>query len=187
LHELEPAYVLGSFSLEPEESGFVIVPEIRLRLAVPTTGQTAQPKGSDLQLQGWNVQGHPFYSAGVAYVEEFDVSKPAGRYFVELSDWLGSVAKVSVNGKLAGYIAWRPWEYEVSELIRPGHNQVEVIVIGTLRNTLGPYHVGPPRGVVMPNYFNQAPASGPPPGQQYSTIAYGLFRPFVLKNVTSSR
>jgi hypothetical protein len=31
--------------------------------------------------------------------------------------------------------------------------------------------------------FNQAPASGPPPGEQYGTIGYGLFRPFVVKNV----
>jgi hypothetical protein len=186
-HELEPAYVLGNFSLQPAENGFVIAPETPMRLETSTTQRTAQPKGSDLQPQGWNAQGHPFYSTGVAYVEEFDVSQPTGRYFVELSDWLGSVAKVSVNGKSAGYIAWRPWEYEVSELIRPGHNQVEIIVIGTLRNTLGPFHAGPPRGVVMPNYFNQAPASGPPPGRQYNTIAYGLFRPFVLKNVTLSR
>ena len=167
-HELEPAYVLGTFSLQPGKSGFATVPETPLRV---------EPRA------GWNAQGHPFYSGGIAYAEQFNVPRPAGRYRVELPDWLGSVAKVSVNGKPAGYIAWRPWECDVTELIQPGRNAIEVIVIGTLRNTLGPHHAGPPQGIVTPHMFNQAPASGPPPGEQYTTIGYGLFRPFVLKNL----
>ena len=167
-HELEPAYVLGSFGLQPAQHGFVIVPETPLRL--DTAG-------------GWNGQGHPFYSGGVAYAEQFEVPRLAGRYFVELPAWLGSVAKVTVNGKPAGTIAWRPWQCDVTELIQPGRNTIEVVVIGTLRNTLGPHHAGPPQGIVTPHMFNQAPASGPPPGREYSTIGYGLFRPFVLKNV----
>jgi hypothetical protein len=138
--------------------------------------------GSGLLAEGWNAQGHPFYSAGVAYVEEFEVPTPAGRYSVELPQWLGSAAQVRVNGKEAGYIAWRPWECDVTDLIRPGRNQIEVVVIGTLRNTLGPHHAGPPQGAVTPHSFNQAPASGPPPGRQYSTMGYGLFQPFVLRN-----
>jgi len=167
-HELEPAYVLGTFTLQPGKSGFAIVPETPLRV---------EPRA------GWNAQGQPFYSGGVAYAEQFDVPRPAGRYSVNLPDWLGSVAKVAVNGKPAGYIAWRPWECDVTELIHPGRNAIEVIVIGTLRNTLGPHHAGPPQGIVTPHMFNQAPASGPPPGEQYTTIGYGLFQPFVLNNV----
>lgn len=138
--------------------------------------------GSGLLAQGWNLQGHPFYSDGVAYTEQFHVPSPSGRYLVELPAWMGSVAKVSVNGKPAGYIAWRPWQCDVTELIQPGQNSVEVIVIGTLRNTLGPHHAGPSTGIVTPHMFNQAPASGPPPGEQYTSIGYGLFQPFVLKN-----
>ena len=182
-HELEPAYVLGNFSLQPDQRGFVIVPETPLRLETSATTHTSDPNGSGLMSSGWNAQGHPFYCAGVAYTEQFEVPQPEGRYFVELSDWLGTVAKVTVNNKAAEYIAWRPWQCDVSGLIQPGRNQVEVIVLGSLRNTLGPHHAGPPQGIVTPQMFNQAPASGPPPGRQYTTIGYGLFRPFVLKNV----
>jgi hypothetical protein len=71
----------------------------------------------------------------------------------------------------------------VTDIIRPGRNTIEVIVFGTLRNTLGPHHAGPPQGIVTPHMFNQAPPSGPPPGSQYTSIGYGLFRPFVLKSV----
>jgi hypothetical protein len=167
-HELEPAYVLGNFSLRPEPKGFAIVPETPLRLDASA---------------GWSAQGHPFYSGGVAYAEQFDVGQPAGRYLVEIPAWLGSVAKVAVNGQPAGYVGWRPWECDVSQRIRPGRNTIEVVVIGTLRNTLGPHHAGPPQGIVAPQMFNQAPASGPPPGRDYVTIGYGLFKPFDLKNV----
>lgn len=162
-----------------ETSGELNLPGICSRPAVNLVN------GSGLRTQGWNAQGHPFYSAGVAYAEEFDVPEPIGRYVVELPDWLGSVAKVTVNGQSAGYIAWRPWQCDVTSLIRPGRNQIEVVVIGTLRNVLGPHHAGPPQGIVTPQSFAQAPASGPPPGRDYNTVGYGLFAPAVLKNITT--
>ena len=163
-HELEPAYVLGDFAVEAAERGFVI--------------------GLDQSLQvgaaGWNAQGHPFYSGGVAYRERFDVSKKAGRYAVALGKWYGSVARVTVNGKAAGYIDAPPWECDATRWIRRGSNDIEVTVIGTLKNTLGPHHGNPPLGAAWPRSFQSAPNPGPPPGQQYSTVSYGLFEPFVL-------
>jgi len=168
-NEIEPAYVLGDFSLKPSDHGFVIAPPKPL-----TMGE--RPQG------GWNAQGHPFYSAAVAYRELFDVQKPSGTYEVALPDWLGSVAKVSVNGRLAGYIDAPPWECDVTKLIRSGSNSVDVVVIGTLKNTLGPHHGNPVLGAAWPNAFQKGPENGPPPGAEYSTVGYGLFRPFVLKN-----
>ncbi|MCF7763078.1 MAG: hypothetical protein K9N62_05345 [Verrucomicrobia bacterium] len=49
LHELEPAYVIGNFSLRPEPSGFVIQP--------------AEPMSPG----PWNEQGQPFYGHTVGY------------------------------------------------------------------------------------------------------------------------
>jgi len=163
-HELEPAYVLGNFALKPAASGFVIVPDAPLKLGP------------------WNEQGHPLYATGVAYTESFEVPQPAGRYYVSLPKWYGSVAKVTVGGKPAGYIAHRPWQCEVTDLIKPGNNTVEVVVIGTLKNTLGPHHAGAVVGRAWPNMFQVAPETGPPPGEKYHTLGYGLFEPFVLKH-----
>ncbi len=140
--------------------------------------------GSGLIGSGWNRQGHPFYADGVAYTETFDVPRPSGRYFVSLPAWYGSVAKVSVGGEPAGHIAYRPWRCEVTRLIRPGKNTIEVEVIGTLRNTLGPHHNGPVVGKAWPHMFRVAPQTGPPPGRQYHTLDYGLFEPFVLVAVS---
>ncbi|HUT93606.1 MAG TPA: glycosyl hydrolase [Thermoguttaceae bacterium] len=130
---------------------------------------------------GWDRQGQPFYGAGVGYRQKFSLSEPKGRYVVALGNWLGSVAKVLVDGRQAGYIASQPWQLDVTDSIKPGENTIEVVVIGTLKNTLGPHHAGALRGAAWPHMFQRGPETGPPPGASYDTISYGLFEPFVLK------
>jgi hypothetical protein len=161
-HELESAYVLGDFAVDPAASGFVV------------SGDRS------LGLGAWDGQGHPFYSEGVAYTERFAIAKPSGRYRVRLGRWLGSVAKVTVNGAPAGEILSSPWTLDVTTLVRPGVNDIEVTIVGTLKNTLGPHHGNPPLGTAWPSMFQKAPSPGPPPGSSYSTVGYGLFEPFEL-------
>jgi hypothetical protein len=161
-HELESAYILGDFALKPVDSGFVIVPEVPMKLGP------------------WNKQDHPFYAAGLSYEQNFNIARPAGRYYVRLPDWYGSVAKVFVNGKPAGHIYCQPWECDVTESISKGSNTIEVVVIGTLKNTLGPHHGNHPLGSAWPGMFHSAPETGPPAGDRYSTVGYGLFEPFEL-------
>jgi hypothetical protein len=165
-HELEPAYVLGDFSLKPVAKGFIIRPEQPLRLG------------------RWNEQGAPFFSAGVAYRQTFNVASPAGRYTVSLPSWYGSVAKVLVNGKPAGHISCPPWRCDVSGKLKRGANSIEVIVIGTLKNTLGPHHGKQPLGSAWPRMFQIGPKVCPAPGADYDTVGYGLFAPFVLEQAT---
>jgi len=167
-HELEPAYVLGPFTLREVDSGFVIL------------------GGSEpaLKLGSWKEQGYPFYAAGVTYKQNLAVAQPAGRYLVELNKWYGSVAEIIVNGTSAGYIAYRPWQCDVTDLIKAGANTVEVVVIGTLKNTLGPHHAGTALGSAWPGMFQKAPETGPPPGKDYHTVDHGLLEPFALKQVT---
>ena len=172
-HELEPAYVLGDFALRPTDAGFVIAPPKPIVIA----RRTAQERA------GWNTQGCPFYGAAVAYSQQFDLTQLDGRYRVCLSDWNGSVAKVIVNEQLSGYIYRQPWECDVTEHLKKGRNQITVVVIGTLKNTLGPHHAGKLRGAAWPNMFQKGPDTGPPAGNQYDSIEYGLFAPFELTHV----
>src|SRR5690606_37991082 len=65
-HELEPAYLLGDFTLRSGEKGFVILP--------------SEP----LKLGRWDDQGRPFDAAGVSYTHKFNVPAPVGRYRVHL-------------------------------------------------------------------------------------------------------
>jgi len=164
-HELEPVYLLGDFALDPVEHGFVMAPARKAALGA------------------WNEQGQPFYSEGVSYAERFIITKPEGEYRVQLKRWYGGVARVSVNGKIAGVVQSAPWTQDVTKWIRPGVNSIEVTVVGTLKNTLGPHHGKPGLGSAWPSMFQNGPSPGPPPGAQYSTVGYGLFEPFVLLSV----
>jgi hypothetical protein len=164
-HELEPAYVLGDFTLLPTAKGFAIAPQQPLRLGK------------------WNDQGAPLYGHSVAYRQRFELAKLGGRFVVSLPSWYGSVAKVSVNGKPAGQIISSPWECDVTKQLKRGANDIEVVVIGTLKNTLGPHHNKPGLGSAWPAMFQKGPPNGPPPGRDYATVGYGLFEPFVLKRV----
>lgn len=166
-HELESAYLLGPFTLKPIESGFVVV--------------GAKPA---LTLGSWKSQGYPMYAAGVSYSREFDIREPAGRYVVELGKWYGSVAEVLVNGTSTGYIVSQPWQCDVTKLIKPGTNTIDVHVIGTLKNTLGPHHAGTGLGSAWPGMFQQGPEVGPPAGNSYHTVDYGLFEPFTVRRIT---
>jgi len=166
-HELEPAYILGTFKLRSADSGYMIAGE----------------SGPAVGLGSWKEQGYPFYAAGFSYRQKFDIERSNGRYFVELRKWYGSVAKITVNGAPAGYVAYRPWQCDVTDLIKVGTNTIEVVVIGTLKNTLGPHHAGAVLGSAWPGMFQKAPQTGPPPGKEYHTIDYGLFEPFVLKQI----
>jgi hypothetical protein len=123
----------------------------------------------------------------VSYRQQFRVGQTRGRFRVALPDWYGSVAEVKVNGNSAGYIVSPPWECDVTKQIKRGNNEVEVIVVGTLKNTLGPHHGNPALGTAWPAMFRNGPADGPPPGESYSTVGYGLFEPFVLRQAMAGK
>jgi len=169
LHELEPAYVLGDFALKAEAAGFVLVP------------------ASPLQAGRWNEQGLPFYAEGVSYQAKFDIGSPAGRTTIALPSWYGSVAKVIVNGQVAGYITAPPWECDVTANLKRGANTIDVVVFGTLKNTLGPHHGNNPLGSAWPRMFQTGPKAGLPPGGDYATVGYGLFAPFELRQTRAAK
>jgi hypothetical protein len=133
-----------------------------------------------MELGHWNKQGSPLYNQGASYQQRFNIVETKSRYFIQLADWQGSVAKVLVNGKDTGYIWHQPWQCEVTRQIKKGKNEIEVVVIGTLKNTLGPHHSKPLPGEVRPQSFREAPPKGPPTGNKYHTVGYGLTEPFKL-------
>jgi hypothetical protein len=167
--ELEPVYVLGDFALKSEQKGFKLVPS------------------SSLNFGSWVDQGMPFYASGVAYTSQFDnirKQQEAGRCFVRLGRWSGVVAQVRVNGKNAGFIAFAPYELDVTGLLTTRRNEISVLVYGSLKNTLGPHHNEPPLGRAWPGQFQQGAKGGRPGGSNYSVVEYGLFEDFTLVSRT---
>ena len=158
--ELEPIYIFGEFNLRAKDNGWEIVNPVPI-----SYGEFAG-------------QGMPFYSESVSYRKTYTL-KAERNYKIKISNWYGAVAEIRVNGKHAGIISWQPFEYDISECVENGRNEVEVLVYGTLKNLLGPHHKNPLRGRAWPHMFFQAPNSLPP-GSEYDVIDYGLFEEFEL-------
>ena len=60
---------------------------------------------------------------------------------LEIRGLRAALANVSVNGQLAGTSAWQPHRVPIAALARPGTNEIELELVGTLRNLLGPHHL----------------------------------------------
>jgi hypothetical protein len=159
--EIEPVYVLGNFSVEPASKGWVI-----------STSKHEFTTGS------WRRQGMPFYWQGIKYAKEYSIEKPANVYQVKLGDWKGTVAEVSVNGESAGIIGFAPYVLDISKFIKTGKNKVEVTIIGSLRNLLGPHHRNPAPGLASPWNWRFVPKY--PSGNDYLMLDYGLMNDFEL-------
>ena len=155
--EIEPIYLLGNFTLESAKQGWKVVPSRKA-----------------LDLGSWKAQGYPFFGQSVKYSKPVQVEK-AGKFEIELSDWSGTVAAVNVNGKEAGIIQAKPYTLTVE--LNPGKNDIEVEVIGSLKNPFGPHHGTTYYGMVRPYIFQNAPAVQLP-GNSYSTVDYGLMKDF---------
>ena len=161
LAEVEPVYITGDFSIIPADKGWTI----------------KKPTGI-YTLGSWKEQEMPFYSWGVTYSKEFNIEKADGDWAIGLNDWTGTVAEVFVNGIKADPIAFPPYRTDVTGLIKPGMNKVEVKVIGSLRNLLGPHHSRPTPGFVTPWTWRNIEKY--PSGKDYNFLDYGLFEEFVL-------
>ena len=158
--EIEPAFIIGDFTVQPATKGFTINPPAELNIGC------------------WKNQGYPFYSEAVLYSATYNISDTKDYYAIELYEWSGTVAEVSVNGKVAGIIGWAPYTLDVSEYIKEGTNNITVKVIGSLHNVIGPFHVAP-KGIATPWSWRYQPPHRS--GSEYFQLEYGLFTPFALR------
>ena len=159
--ELMPVYIVGDFVLNPLKQGFEI------------------STGSLSRLGSWKSMGYPFYAQKVAYAENFEVKKSQAQFKVKMNKWKGIVAEVYVNKKIAGIIAYPPYELNISKFISEGKNEVSVKVNGSLKNTFGYFYKDYHRWINGPGDWNTAPAKIPGI-EQYFLMDYGLEEPFSL-------
>lgn len=121
--EIEACYVIGDFGVEQGEGGFRLV-------AAPT-----QARSGDLTHQGL-----PFYAGRVRLTQQVAVTGKGSAASLALAGLDATVTIVRVNGHEAGKIVWRPHEVDISSHLVEGENTLELELIPTLHNLLGPHH-----------------------------------------------
>lgn len=90
----------------------------------------------------------------MAYGRDYDIDDPAAGYTLRLRAWEGTLARVCVNGRKAGIIAWQPYAFDLTPYLRKGRNRVEVQVVGSLKNLFGP-HYSADKGIGRPVALEQ--------------------------------
>lgn len=67
---------------------------------------------------------------------------------LHLGDFSGTLVEIRLNGRIAGHVPWKSApSVDLSPLIRPKDNALEIEVAGSPRNLLGPFHLA--RGKVF--------------------------------------
>lgn len=161
--EIEPVYILGDFNLEAAPRGWNIV------------------KPQALQLGYWNKQGLPLYGHGISYTKTVTVAATAKSYAVALGKWKGSVVAVKVNDVFVGIITSEPNTLTIGKFVKKGNNKIEVTVIGSLKNVLGPFYNKPAPGLVDPGKWYNVKTQ--PAGNEYDLYDYGLTEDYEIKEL----
>lgn len=131
--EAESVYLIGDFSVQPKGAVTENISYIRTEDGFRLTRQKPLPSRGDLTSCGrW------FYAGNAEY--EFSFEKEAGKTFLRMEKYAGAAAAVLVNGKKAGLVFLPDDMMELTPYLGEGKNTVRIILLGTLRNLLGPHH-----------------------------------------------
>lgn len=145
--ELEAIYLTGTFGISGQRLAreSVLNGQVfdryasNFRLVAPPE-RLVRSEGPGLCFDLTN-RGYPFFAGRVRLRQEIVVSEVPGEAILKLANLRAAVTHVRVNGQVAGTLAWEPHATEVGQLLQRGMNVIELELVGTLRNLLGPHHL----------------------------------------------
>lgn len=104
-------------------------------------------------------QGFPFFNGRMVLKNTFVLTEnEINNRSIKFTKRCTVVTKVKVNGKEVGALLWQPYELSLDGLLAEGENVIEVELIGSLRNLLGPHHLHEESyGVGPGSFFHDSP------------------------------
>ena len=140
--ELENIYLLGDFGVKAGAKGSSKIIE----------------EPTHVDLGDLCQMGYPFYAGEIELSARINLDKPEKtEVLLQLEGLNASLAVVYMNGREAGKAILPPYNVDVTDFVKPGENEVKILLVGNLRNALGPLHYkdGDPRGI-GPETFRDA-------------------------------
>ncbi len=121
--EIEECYIIGDFGIDVLTREIIKEPE-------------------RIHFGDWCLQGYPHYAGSISYIEEVDINLEENeRMFLRLGNHSAITTAIWVNGKLAGHIPWKCADgLDITPFVVRGKNLIEIEVVGSPRNMLGPLH-----------------------------------------------
>jgi hypothetical protein len=88
------------------------------------------------------LQGYPFYAGRFILSNRFNVEKidPSKRYLLSFPAFESTAVIVRLNGEEFEPMIFSPWEVDITGAIREEENRIEVELVNSLRNLMGPHH-----------------------------------------------
>lgn len=176
--EIEAVYVIGDFGVDTPGKFTELD-----RRAVRYDGLfTISEMPKSVTTGNFVLQKFPFFNGRMVLKNTVTLraEECSGRSLL-FSKRCSTVVKVRVNGTDAGTIFWQPYEADLSGLLHEGENQIEVEIIGNLRNLLGPHHLkeGECYAVCPNSFFEESDVwcggKNPAWDDRYCFVEYGLY------------
>jgi len=124
LADLEAMFILGNFGVETDGK---------------TAAITKMPNKIDVG--SWGDQGLPFYSGNVTYRTSFDFTPNLNaRYLFTLPKFQATAVEVTINGKDPVILGWPDYQFECTNMLQAGKNDIDIKLLGSRRNAFGPLH-----------------------------------------------
>jgi len=135
--ELEAVYLIGDFAVKGQRSPHT--PPSGCVRYLPRFSLHPEHQDTEGDLIA---DGYPFYAGRLLLSETVPLTEPAEgqRVLLELDSFNAALVRVRLNGHAAGVLAWAPYELDVTAFIHEGDNELELELVSTLRNLLGPHH-----------------------------------------------
>ena len=145
--EIEPVYLLGEFAVNSSEEFTSCEGE-----GTKTFGKFSLTKRL-FHVNDGDIapQGFPFFCGSMTLKKTFILSEgETQNRNIEFSKLPSIVTKTKVNGNELSHLNWAPYTADLSGLLKEGENVVEIELITSFQNMLGPHHLGANRKYSSP-------------------------------------
>lgn len=150
--EIEPIYLLGEFAVNSSKNYEACSGD-----GLKTSGKFSLTK-KPFHIDDGDIapQGFPFFCGSMTLKKTITLSEDEiHNRSIEFSRLPSIVTKISVNGKALPTLCWAPYTADLSGLLVAGENEIEVQLITSFRNMLGPHHLGGNAKVAYPASFQK--------------------------------
>lgn len=146
--EFEPVYIVGDFSVKTngefrklDKNAFRYIGEFSI-----------DSLKTEYTAENLEMQGLPFFQGEITLSKSFNLSDT--QYCFKFNPKGVSSVKLEINGQKMPPVLWAPYEFDLSDLLVKGDNEIKLTLSAPLRNLLGPHHI--PMGelyTVIPSDF----------------------------------
>ncbi len=146
--EIESIYLIGDFgvSAKPSNADAETIEKNKKGIFVqkPVNRFSSFSITSELNVFGGDLAklGYPFFAGSFELSTKLELpERIAGRkYFLYFPSAEAIVIKALINGQEIDNLVWNPWEADITKAMKPGVNEIQLVLSNSLRNLLGPHH-----------------------------------------------